>query len=137
MDGGADAAVGAAATDVAGHGVVDVGVTGRRVARQQRGGGHDLARLAVAALGNRELDPRELERVLTGGVEALDGGHGPARRSGHRREAAAYGLPVQVDRAGAALADAAAELRAGETDLVRARLRNGASSFVLASTSAT
>src|SRR3989449_11368568 len=53
MDGGADPLIGAAAADVRHHGV-DVGVRGVRVLRQQRGGGHDLARLAVAALGRSE-----------------------------------------------------------------------------------
>src|SRR5438876_2603008 len=45
MDGGADALVGAAATDV-GHRRVDVGVGGVRILREQRRGGHDLPRLA-------------------------------------------------------------------------------------------
>src|SRR5712691_10232653 len=56
MDGGADALVRAAATDV-GHGRVDVGVRGMRRFREQRRGRHDLPRLAVAALRHVFLDP--------------------------------------------------------------------------------
>src|SRR5207245_10280031 len=51
MDGGADPLVGAAAADVR-HGGVDVGVAGAPVLGEQRRGGHDLTRLAVAALGH-------------------------------------------------------------------------------------
>src|SRR3989440_12087485 len=56
MDGGADALVRATATDV-GHRRVDVGVGGMRSFREQRRGGHDLPRLAVAALRDALLDP--------------------------------------------------------------------------------
>src|SRR6516225_4801931 len=48
VDRGADAHVGRAATDVAAHRLVDVFVARLRIARQQRRGAHDLARLAVA-----------------------------------------------------------------------------------------
>src|SRR5712692_6432490 len=44
-----DAQIGPAAADVARHGGIDVGVARMRVARDERRGGHDLARLAVAA----------------------------------------------------------------------------------------
>src|SRR5438128_374273 len=75
LDRGADPSVGAAAADVAGHRGVDVGVGGMRVAREQRGGRHDLARLAVAALRHVERDPRVLHLPAGGGVaDRLDGG---------------------------------------------------------------
>src|SRR5437867_11904474 len=51
MDGGADPLVGAAATNVR-HGGVDVGVAGAAVLGEQRRGGHDLTRRAVAGLGH-------------------------------------------------------------------------------------
>src|ERR1700682_1538081 len=50
LDGLADAWIGAAAADVPRHRLIDVGVRGSRYHREQRGGGHDLAGLAVAAL---------------------------------------------------------------------------------------
>ena len=64
MDGLADALVGAAAADVAAHGVVDVGVGGFRFLREQRDRGHDLAGLAVAALRNVFLDPGLLHGMV-------------------------------------------------------------------------
>ena len=52
MDGPADAEIGPAPADVAGHAVVDVGVGRSGVLPEQDGRGHDLPRLAVAALGH-------------------------------------------------------------------------------------
>src|SRR6478735_11015765 len=49
LDGLADPHIGAAAADISGHCSVDVGIIGARRRRQQRGGRHDLARLAIAA----------------------------------------------------------------------------------------
>src|SRR5947208_10859953 len=52
-----DAHIGAAATDIARHRVIDLGVGRVWVARQQRRSRHDLARLAVAALWNFPVEP--------------------------------------------------------------------------------
>src|SRR5512146_1773997 len=57
VDGRADARVGAAAADVAGHRLVDVGVARVRLGLEQRHRAHDLARLAVAALRHVVGDP--------------------------------------------------------------------------------
>src|SRR5439155_3066473 len=62
VDRGAHAVVGAAAADV-GHRVVDVGVARVGLLLQQRGGRHQHARLAEAALRHVKLDPRLLQRV--------------------------------------------------------------------------
>ena len=70
----ADALIGAAATDV-GHRRVDVRIGGLRVGLQQRGGGHDLAGLAVAALRHVVLQPGDLHRMAEPvGRQALDRG---------------------------------------------------------------
>src|SRR5437773_8573045 len=61
LDGRADACIGATAANVARHRLVDIGVGRRGVLRQQRGGGHDLAGLAVAALHDLEVEPRLLD----------------------------------------------------------------------------
>src|SRR5438445_8751090 len=75
VDGGADARIGAAAADVARHGLVDVGVGGRGPAREQRRRAHDLPRLAVAALRHVEGRPRRLDLLAHGrGADGLDGG---------------------------------------------------------------
>src|SRR5687767_11488814 len=63
MDRLANARVSAAATDVAAHRLIDIRVGRFRVLFQQRRGGHDLAGLAVAALGHVDLDPRLLHRM--------------------------------------------------------------------------
>src|SRR6185436_21028920 len=67
FDAGADADIGRAPAQVSVHRVVDVRIGGARVALEQRGGGHDLSRLAVSALRNIELSPRLLERMLRAG----------------------------------------------------------------------
>src|SRR2546422_11561966 len=115
MDGGADPLVGAAATDVR-HRGVDVGVCRVRILREQRRGGHDLPRLAVAALRHVLLDPRALHGVRAVLGEAFDRGHPFAGDGGHGQYAGARRDAVQVDGAGATLGDAAAELGAGEPE---------------------
>src|SRR6266480_6415419 len=115
MDGGADALIGAAATDV-GHRGVDIGVGGMRILREQRRGSHDLPRLAVAALRHVLLDPRALHGVRAVLGQAFDRRDALAGDGRHRQHAGAGGDAVQVDGAGAALGDAAAELGTGETE---------------------
>src|SRR5574342_1376039 len=88
VNGGADTLIGAAATDVR-HFLVDVGVGRVRVLREQRGGGHDLARLAVAALRHVFLDPGALHRVRAVLREAFDRGHALARDGRNRQRAGA------------------------------------------------
>src|SRR5690606_9049904 len=95
LDGGADAAVGAAAADVAAHRGVDLRLGGTRVLLQQRGGAHDLAGLAVAALRHVPGDPGVLHRLAGGaGGHRLDGGDLPPRRRGDGQDAAAGGHAV-------------------------------------------
>src|SRR2546425_948307 len=115
MDGGADALIGAAATDV-GHRGVDIGVRGMRVLRERRRGGHDLPRLAVAALRHVFLDPRALHGVRAVLGQAFDRRDALAGHGRHRQHTGAGSDAVQVDGAGAALGDAAAELGTGETE---------------------
>ena len=77
VDGLTDARIGSATAEVAVHRGVDLGVRGMGRVGQQRDGRHDLAGLAVAALGHVELLPCHLDRVGAVGREALDGGDGP------------------------------------------------------------
>jgi hypothetical protein len=71
VDAGADADIGRAAAQVAGHRVVDLGVGRFRMLLQQGAGAHDLARLAIAALRHVEFLPGLLQRVLVLLVQAL------------------------------------------------------------------
>src|SRR5260221_7587372 len=57
LDGRADAHIGAAAADIARHGVVDLRVARMGIAGQERSGGHDLARLAITALDDLQILP--------------------------------------------------------------------------------
>src|SRR5947209_16786429 len=64
LDGGGDALIAAAAADVAAHRAVDLVLGGVLVRREQSGGLHDLAGLAVAALRDIEGAPRLLHRMI-------------------------------------------------------------------------
>src|SRR5437879_12605812 len=116
MDGGADPLVGAAATNVR-HGGVDVGVAGAAVLGEQRRGGHDLPGLAVAALRHVLGDPGSLHGVAPAWRQPFDRGHAlpGGRRDG--QHAGPHRRAVEMHGAGAALGDAAPELRAGEAEV--------------------
>ena len=68
--GGANAGVGATAADVAVHGNVDSAAVGLRVGLEQCGRTHDLAALAIAALGDVVLDPRGVHGLRCVGAMA-------------------------------------------------------------------
>src|SRR5260370_1978637 len=77
MNGRPDARIGSAAADI-GHLAVDFGIGRFRFLLEERHCRHDLPRLAVAALRNVKLDPRQLNRVRPVGRHPLDGGDGLA-----------------------------------------------------------
>ena len=60
----ANAQVGPAAAQIAGHRVIDVLVARLRVRLEQRGCGHDLTGLAEPALRHAGIDPRLLQRMM-------------------------------------------------------------------------
>src|SRR5687767_11211563 len=66
VDGRADTHVGRAAADVARHGAIDVRVGWLRNLVKERSGGHDLPRLAVAALRYVQVDPSPFHRLARG-----------------------------------------------------------------------
>src|SRR5882672_11106332 len=117
LDSLADAHISAAATDVSGHGGVDVAIARVGVGREQGRRGHDLAGLAIAALRDLQRDPGLLD-LLAGwsGADGLDRGDALAGRGRDRRDARAHGLAVDVHRARAAQRHAAAEFRAGHPE---------------------
>ena len=115
MYGFSNAQVRAAAAEVAGHGGIDVAVGGVGLLGEERRGGHDLAGLAVAALGDADFRPGELDRMgSVRGAEAFDGGDLLADAGGDGSYTGADGFTVEVDGAGAALGDAAGVLGAGQ-----------------------
>src|SRR5213078_3731923 len=117
VDRRSDALIGAAAANV-GHRGVDVGVRGVRLLGEQRRRGHDLARLAVAALRHVFRDPGALYRVRAVLGQAFDRRDALVGDRGDGQHAGARGHAVQMHGAGAALRDAAAELGAREAERV-------------------
>lgn len=111
MYGLADAQVSAAAAEVAVHGFIDVLVCRLGVPGEQSSGRHDLAGLAVTALGHVHFEPGLLQGSGVVGREAFERGDAVVGRGGERSEAGARGFAVEVNGAGAALADAAAIFR--------------------------
>ena len=81
---------------------------------QQRGSGHDLAGLAVAALRNVDFLPGNLQRMCAVRREPFNGRYLGIRGGRDRRQAGADGLSAQMHGAGAALANPASILRARE-----------------------
>src|SRR5439155_3334454 len=113
----ADARVGSAAANI-GHRVVDILVARIRILIEQRCRGHDLSRLAIAALRYVELCPGLLHRMRARRRKSFDGDDfvaGLDRADGDR--ARAHHVAVDVHRARAALRDAAAVFRPGEADV--------------------
>src|SRR5262245_14683639 len=101
-----------------GHLSIDVGVRGVRLFFEKRHCGQDLPRLAIAALWDVEFLPGKLNRVRSIRRQAFDGGDLPAHGTTGLHEAGPHRDAIKKYRAGAALADAAAILRAGETDRI-------------------
>ena len=122
-DGGDDVLVARAATEVALDGVPDLVVGRVRVVLEEVDRGHDHARRAEAALEAVLLPEGGLHRVeLVTVREPLDGlDLGAVGLDGEHR--ARLDRPaVHVDGAGAALAGVAADVRAGEVEVLAERL---------------
>src|SRR4051812_27689013 len=118
MDCVLDALVAAAAADVARHRLADLVVRGFRIVHQKRSRLHDLAGLAEAALGNVDLAPGLLDRVIAVRMQSLDRGDLASGDVVDRRDAGAHGFLVDDDGAGAAQGLATAEFGAGQPGLV-------------------
>src|SRR3984893_17906271 len=119
LDSGTDALIGATATDVAGHGRIDIGVAGVRIVRQQRGRRHDLARLAVTTLDHFNVEPSLLDLSTARRLaDCLNGRDGPVGQTGRRDDAGPYRPAVDMNRTRTTLGDTTSELRSGQPDHV-------------------
>ena len=119
MDRSADARIGATATQVGGHGRIDVLIRGRGVEIQKRGRLHDLARLAVAALRDLMFDPGFLNGVQTIGLrEPLNGYHFAAGQIADGKLTGPHRKPIDMNSAGPALRNAAAVFRARDVQFI-------------------
>src|SRR5947209_2639258 len=96
----------------------DVSARGLGIAREQLGCLHDLPRLAVAALRHLFGDPSLLQRMRGIGREPLDSYDLFAGNRAQVHLARALRDAVDVDRAGAAQAGAAAVFGPGQSDMV-------------------
>src|SRR5687768_2693122 len=113
LDGGPDAEVRPATAQVATHGLVDVSVTRVGVLVEQGNGLHDLAGLAVAALGHVVVNPGCLDRVQGVALsQTLDSGDVLTFDRAHGRNARALGHTIDVAGADAAQAHTAPVLDA-------------------------
>src|SRR6476661_7533322 len=83
----ADADVGCAAAQVAGHGKVDVAVARPLDLLEQSGRRHDLPRLTVSALRHILGDPRRLDRVSLATGQSFDGRDLARADAGYRHRA--------------------------------------------------
>src|SRR6185312_4012013 len=105
----------AAAAFQARQALADLGVRGLRVLLQQGSRRHDPAIDAIAALRGLLGDPGGLQRMWL--LDRAETGQrrdlGLADRR-DRRDAGAHRLAIDMHRAGAALAEAATEMRIGE-----------------------
>jgi hypothetical protein len=110
--------VGSAAADVAVHVLDNLRAARIFVRRQQFGGLHDLAGLAVAALRHLQLDPGLLQGVRGILRQPLDGDDLLAGRFRKLGLAGAHRLAVEMHGAGAAKPRAAAVFRAGQSDVI-------------------
>ncbi len=119
LDRRADARIGSAPADEAGHRGVDLRLAGFAVGAQQSRRAHHLATLAIATLRHVVLDPRVLHSLADQvGGQAFDGRNVRAFDRCHRHDTRARRRAVHIDRAGAAQRRAAAVLGAGQLQVV-------------------
>src|SRR5260370_17176240 len=114
----ADSNVGHAAANTARHHRVNVAVTGIGEIFQQRGCRHDLSRLAIAALGNLQLEPRGLQRMLALRIKAFDRGDVCPGDRPNRGNAGSRCASFHMHRASTTKTDPTTEFRSCETKLV-------------------
>src|SRR4029077_14550051 len=118
LDCHANALIGPATANIAGHGLVDIVIRGLGRLFEQCCGLHDLAWLAITALRHVQRTPGNLQLVIAGWIETLDRGDLLAIGIREGSLAGAHRLAVQMDGARPTGCDSAAELRTGETEFI-------------------
>src|SRR3989449_1826596 len=119
FDGLVDLDVAGAAAQVARERRLDLPAVRSRVVAQQRKGGEQERRGAVAALRRAQLGERVLQRVqLPARGHPLDGLHSAPSARLAEHEAGQHGPVVQQHGAGAAFAQLATVLRSGEAEVL-------------------
>src|ERR1700683_1620797 len=126
LDRVADADVGAAAADVARHGGVDIDVGWIAIGGKQRRSRHDLSGLAITALDDFDVEPGFLYfRACFSGPNAFYGGDSTIPDRADGKQTGPQLFTGEVNRASAALRDAAAEFCAGQAQYVTQHPKQG------------
>ena len=110
--------IGSTAAEISVHGFVDLLVGRLRMFHEQRRGGHDLSSLAIPALRHVDFFPGLLQGMRAVRRESLNSGDMCVGYGGYWRDARALGLPPDMHRASAALADAATVLSTVEIEYI-------------------
>src|SRR5437867_4235423 len=110
----ADAQIGPAPADIAGHGLIDIGIRRMRVRREECRCGHYLTRLTVAALRDFAVDPSFLNAGADRRVsDRLDRGDLCIADAVYGGDAGACGDAVEVYGASTTQRHAATKFRSG------------------------
>ncbi len=126
LDGRDDVGVGAAATDVAVHCLLHIGVSWAYVLLEDCDGGHDLTGGAVATLVAVVLNECGLHGVkVIGLTDPFDGGDLVVRVHDGEGEAGVYAATINVDGARSALTVVAALLGAGQSKVLSQAVEEG------------
>jgi hypothetical protein len=116
VNGATDALVGSAAANVARERIVNIGIGGRGVFREERGSGHDHSRLAIAALRDLFLEPGCLSGVVAIGGKAFNGGDVAPGNRRYASDTRTRWFSIHMDGACSALRNTATELCAREAE---------------------
>src|SRR5712671_419850 len=117
LDRSANTQIGSTTANVSRHCSINIGIIGIRRGTDQGRCGHDLTRLAIAALYDLQIEPGFLHfRAGRRRTDAFDGGDGAIAYRADRQHARAHRFAVDVHGACAALRDAATKLRSGQTE---------------------
>src|SRR5712671_4372864 len=114
----ADPGISGAPADVARQRGINIRIGWLGISREQRRSRHDLAALAVPTLRDVEADPGCLYSLTRLSGQPLNGSDALTRNCRDRGDAGPRGLTVDVHRTSAAQRHSAAELRAGELEMV-------------------
>jgi len=112
MDSEAYSLISATATNIANL-RIDLRIARLGIFVQQSKSRHQHSALAVTALGNLMLDPRQLQRMELGGAESLDCGHGTTSDTLQRSYAGALRAAIYHHGACTASPDPATEFGSG------------------------
>ena len=118
LDRRTNAWIGAAATQISGHELVDIGIGGVWCLFEQCHGGHNLTGLAIATLCDLVFDPDLLHKVQGFRcTQPFNGGDFTIHRR-NRKRTGSYRLLIDIYRVGASHCNSATEFGTSDTQLI-------------------